>query len=111
MVRSVVSNSLASSPMVHVLVCTPSSSPCLRLRKRKVGCPGRQVKVAWPWTRKDVPMAASYELSEEHQDFRESVAEFAADQLAPHVDRWNAAHELPLEAVKQMGHFGLFGLS
>ena len=53
----------------------------------------------------------SYELSEEHQDFREAVAEFAADQLAPHVDRWNAAHELPLEAVKQMGHFGLFGLS
>ncbi len=56
-------------------------------------------------------MAGSYELSEEHQDFRAAVAEFAADQLAPHVDRWNAAHELPLEAVKQMGQFGLFGLS
>ena len=53
----------------------------------------------------------SYQLSEEHQDFRAAVAEFAADQLAPHVDRWNAAHELPMEAVKQMGHFGLFGLS
>ena len=25
--------------------------------------------------------------------------------------RWNAAHELPLEAVKQMADFGLFGLS
>ena len=50
-------------------------------------------------------------LSEEHEDFRAAVAEFAAEQLAPHVARWNAAHELPLEAVKQMADFGLFGLN
>ena len=55
-------------------------------------------------------MPASYALTEEHLDFRAAVAEFAADQLAPHVQRWSAAHELPLEAVKQMGDFGLFGL-
>ncbi len=54
---------------------------------------------------------ATFELSEEHRDFRRVVADFAAAQLAPHVNRWNAAHELPLEAVKQMGDFGLFGLS
>ncbi len=52
-----------------------------------------------------------YALSEEHEDFRAAVAEFAAEQLAPHVARWNAAHELPLEAVKQMADFGLFGLN
>jgi len=56
-------------------------------------------------------MSGTFELSEEHADFRRSVADFAAHQLAPHVNRWNAAHELPLEAVKQMGEFGLFGLS
>ncbi len=56
-------------------------------------------------------MSGSYSLAEEHEDFRAAVAEFAAEQLAPHVSRWNAAHELPLEAVKQMADFGLFGLA
>ena len=56
-------------------------------------------------------MSASYQLDADHLDFRAAVADFAARQLAPHVNRWNAAHELPLEAVKQMADFGLFGLS
>ena len=51
-----------------------------------------------------------FELSEEHEDFRAVVADFAAEALAPHVARWNAEHALPLEAVKQMGDLGLFGL-
>ena len=49
-------------------------------------------------------------LSAEHEDFRAVVADFAARDLAPHVERWNAAHEVPLEAVKLMGDLGLFGL-
>ena len=48
--------------------------------------------------------------SEEHDDFRAAVAEFAEEQLRPHVERWNLSHALPLEAVKQMAEFGLFGL-
>jgi len=56
-------------------------------------------------------MSGTFALSEEHEDFRLAVADFAAAQLAPHVVRWNAAHELPLEAVKQMADYGLFGLS
>ena len=49
-------------------------------------------------------------LSEEHEDFRAVVADFAARDLAPHVQRWNAAHECPLEAVKLMADLGLFSL-
>jgi short/branched chain acyl-CoA dehydrogenase len=56
-------------------------------------------------------MSGTFALSEEHEDFRLAVADFAGAQLAPHVARWNAAHELPLEAVKQMADYGLFGLS
>jgi short/branched chain acyl-CoA dehydrogenase len=56
-------------------------------------------------------MSATYELDSEHRDFRQVVAGFATAQLAPHVARWNAAHELPLEAVKEMAGLGLFGLS
>jgi short-chain 2-methylacyl-CoA dehydrogenase len=55
-------------------------------------------------------MSNSFTLSAEHEDFRAVVADFAARDLAPHVERWNAAHEVPLEAVKLMGDLGLFGL-
>lgn len=56
-------------------------------------------------------MTNEFELSEEHTDFRAVVADFAASDLAPHVAGWNADHELPLAAVKQMAALGLFGLS
>jgi len=57
------------------------------------------------------PGRSSFELSEEHQDFRSAVSEFAAAELAPHVAAWDAGHRLPLEAVAKMAGFGLFGLS
>ena len=55
-------------------------------------------------------MPGPYQLSEEHEDFRTVVAEFAAERLAPHVADWNAKGGLPLEAVREMGELGLFGL-
>jgi butyryl-CoA dehydrogenase len=55
-------------------------------------------------------MTGTFSLGEEHNDFRAVVADFAARDLAPHVERWNAAHEAPLEAIKRMGDLGLFGL-
>jgi butyryl-CoA dehydrogenase len=55
-------------------------------------------------------MTSAFALGEEHNDFRAAVADFAARDLAPHVERWNAAHEVPLEAIKLMGDLGLFGL-
>ena len=55
-------------------------------------------------------MTGTFSLGEEHNDFRAAVADFAARDLAPQVERWNAAHEAPLEAIKLMGNFGLFGL-
>jgi short-chain 2-methylacyl-CoA dehydrogenase len=55
-------------------------------------------------------MTGTFSLGEEHNDFRAAVADFAERDLAPHVERWNAAHEVPLEAIKLMGDLGLFGL-
>src|SRR5215218_9688674 len=55
-------------------------------------------------------MTGTFALGEEHNDFRAAVADFAARDLEPHVERWNAAHEAPLEAIKLMGDLGLFGL-
>ena len=56
-------------------------------------------------------MPGDFALDDEHEDFRAVVADFAARDLAPHVERWNAAHEAPLEAIKLMADLGLFGLS
>jgi short-chain 2-methylacyl-CoA dehydrogenase len=53
---------------------------------------------------------AGFQLSAEHEDFRAVVREFAEERLAPHVAEWNTQHALPIDAVKQMGELGLFGL-
>lgn len=52
----------------------------------------------------------SFQLSEEHEAFRAVVRDFAERELAPHVDRWDAEHHFPVEAVHAMGELGLFGL-
>ena len=38
------------------------------------------------------------------------VRTFAAAEIAPHSDQWDADHEFPLNAVRAMGKLGLFGL-
>jgi butyryl-CoA dehydrogenase len=50
------------------------------------------------------------EFTDEHEAFRSVVGDFARRELAPHVDRWEAAGELPLEAVAAMAELGLFGI-
>jgi short-chain 2-methylacyl-CoA dehydrogenase len=55
-------------------------------------------------------MTTRFALGPDHEDFRQVVADFTARDLAPHVERWNAAHEAPLEAIKLMGDLGLFSL-
>ena len=48
--------------------------------------------------------------SEEHQAFRDVVGDFARRELAPHVDAWEEAGELPLDAVRAMADLGVFGI-
>jgi short-chain 2-methylacyl-CoA dehydrogenase len=53
----------------------------------------------------------SFELSREHQEFRRSVRDFAAAEIAPHAAEWDRKHYFPVEVVQKMGHLGLFGLT
>ena len=53
----------------------------------------------------------SFELSAEHEDFRRSVRDFAASEIAPHVAAWDRAHHFPVDLVHAMGEMGLFGLT
>src|SRR5580765_8720588 len=54
--------------------------------------------------------AAAFTLTEEHDDFRGVVAEFAAAEIAPYAAEWDTTHTFPLDAVRAMGALGLFGL-
>ena len=50
------------------------------------------------------------DLSSEQQEFQKVVRAFVDDAIRPHAERWDEAHELPMEAVEQMAELGLFGL-
>jgi len=49
-------------------------------------------------------------LTEDQQQLRREVREFAARELAPHVAQWDEASEFPLAAVKKLGEMGLLGV-
>jgi short/branched chain acyl-CoA dehydrogenase len=51
-----------------------------------------------------------FDLTQEQQDFRSAVREFAEDVIGPRAEEMDRQEELPLDIVKQMGELGLFGL-
>lgn len=51
-----------------------------------------------------------FDLSPEQQDFQKTVKAFVDDLIRPNAERWDEEHRLPLDAVRQMGELGLFGL-
>ena len=50
------------------------------------------------------------DLSPEQREFVGVVRAFVDDTIRPNAERWDEEHELPMDAVKQMGDLGLFGL-
>ncbi len=52
----------------------------------------------------------SYRLSDEHEELRLTVAEFARDVVAPVIGSFYERREFPYEIVARMGKLGLFGL-
>ena len=52
----------------------------------------------------------SYRLSDEHEQLRSTVAEFARDVVAPVIGGFYERAEFPYEIVAKMGKLGLFGL-
>jgi short-chain 2-methylacyl-CoA dehydrogenase len=55
-------------------------------------------------------MGISYRLSDEHEELRAAVAEFARDVVAPVIGGFYERREFPYEIVARMGKLGLFGL-
>ncbi|MPZ87402.1 MAG: acyl-CoA dehydrogenase [Nitriliruptorales bacterium] len=55
-------------------------------------------------------MGISFALSEEQEELRGVVRQFARDKVAPRAQDMNQRAELPLDLVHEMGEMGLFGL-
>ena len=53
----------------------------------------------------------NFELSREHEEFRQSVREFAEAEIAPYAAQWDRDHHFPVDVVQKMGKLGLFGLT
>jgi short/branched chain acyl-CoA dehydrogenase len=51
-----------------------------------------------------------FELSADHEAFRQVIRDFAEAEIAPHVAQWDREHHLPTKIVMRMGELGLFGL-
>ncbi|MBT3339629.1 MAG: acyl-CoA dehydrogenase [Planctomycetes bacterium] len=53
----------------------------------------------------------NFSLTEEHEMIRESAAEFAQRELAPHAAKWDAEESFSWEAFQAAGEDGLLGLT
>jgi alkylation response protein AidB-like acyl-CoA dehydrogenase len=54
-------------------------------------------------------MSHSFALTDEQEQLRKEIRDFAAGEIAPHVMRWDEASEFPFEVVKKLGEMGLMG--
>jgi alkylation response protein AidB-like acyl-CoA dehydrogenase len=55
-------------------------------------------------------VALSFALTDEQEQLRQVVRQFARDKVAPRAQAFNRNRELPLDLVREMGEMGLFGL-
>lgn len=51
-----------------------------------------------------------FDLTEEQEDFRRAVREFAEEVVAPRAEELDRREEFPVDIVASMGELGLFGL-
>lgn len=51
-----------------------------------------------------------FEFSDEQEQFRKVVRDFAEAEIAPHAEAWDRDHYFPADVVLAMGELGLFGL-
>jgi alkylation response protein AidB-like acyl-CoA dehydrogenase len=52
----------------------------------------------------------SFELTDDQEQLRKEIRDFAAREIAPNVMRWDEASEFSLEVVRKLGEMGLMGV-
>jgi alkylation response protein AidB-like acyl-CoA dehydrogenase len=58
-------------------------------------------------TRKKDPL--DFQLTEEQQQLKKSIREFAEREMLPHVMAWDEACHFPADVIKQLGRMGVMG--
>jgi alkylation response protein AidB-like acyl-CoA dehydrogenase len=51
-----------------------------------------------------------FALTEEQEQLKKEIRDFAAREITPNVMRWDEASEFPLEVVQKLGEMGLMGV-
>src|SRR5690348_17674520 len=51
-----------------------------------------------------------FQLSDEQQQLKKTVREFAEREIAPNVMKWDEASEFPMAAIKELGKLGIMGV-
>lgn len=51
-----------------------------------------------------------FRLTEEQQQIKQMVREFAEGEIEPHVSEWDEAQHFPLDIVKKLGELGMLGI-
>src|SRR5689334_2702402 len=52
-----------------------------------------------------------FRLSDEQQQIRQMVREFADSELKPHIMEWDEAQHFPVEVFKKAGELGMLGVT
>jgi alkylation response protein AidB-like acyl-CoA dehydrogenase len=53
---------------------------------------------------------SAFHLTDEQEQLRKEIRDFAEREIAPSVSRWDEESEFPLEVVKKLGEMGLMGV-
>jgi alkylation response protein AidB-like acyl-CoA dehydrogenase len=61
-------------------------------------------------TEQATPSTYPFTLTEDQEQLRKEIRDFAAREIAPNVLRWDEASEFPMDVVKQLGQMGLLGM-
>ena len=51
-----------------------------------------------------------FSFTDEQQQLRRSVREFAESEIAPHVMEWDEASQFPVELIPKLAEMGLLGV-
>jgi alkylation response protein AidB-like acyl-CoA dehydrogenase len=53
----------------------------------------------------------NFELTEEQRAVRDTVAAFAAREIAPHAGEWDRTHTFPVDVFRKLGEIGIMGMT
>ena len=55
-------------------------------------------------------MSHAFALTDEQEQLRKEIRDFAASEIAPNVLKWDEASEFPVDVVRKLGEMGLMGV-